>query len=204
LTHIRRALDGYQGRREPTGDAERAAVAMVLRRGVEAPGEPEVLLIERVRRPGDPWSGQMAFPGGRRELGDASLRATAERETSEEVGLDLGGAQSLARLDDVRGRPRRPRGIVVSAFVYHLASTLEVRPNREVEEALWVPLSHLLDPERRVDYRYPLAPEMVFPGVVVGDPERHVVWGLTFRFLEIFFTVLDVPFPPASSTETGR
>ncbi|NNL85157.1 MAG: NUDIX domain-containing protein, partial [Myxococcales bacterium] len=49
----------------------------------------EVLFIERARHPDDPWSGHMALPGGRLDPVDASLRAAAERETREEVGVEL-------------------------------------------------------------------------------------------------------------------
>ena len=62
----------------------RAAVAMVLRPA--AGGASEVLLIERAEKPGDPWSGHMAFPGGRLDPSDPDPRFTAERETFEEVG----------------------------------------------------------------------------------------------------------------------
>ena len=44
------------------------------------PEDPELLFIERAKREGDPWSGQMAFPGGRVEESDRSVRETAQRE----------------------------------------------------------------------------------------------------------------------------
>ena len=73
-----RRIDNYLG---PT-----AAVAAVLRFGEKGP---EVLFIERAVKEGDPWSGQMAFPGGRTELKDKSSLDTARRETLEEIGFDL-------------------------------------------------------------------------------------------------------------------
>ncbi|MFN7699333.1 MAG: NUDIX domain-containing protein [Deltaproteobacteria bacterium] len=51
----------------------RAAVAAILRE--RAPGAPEVLFIRRAEKPGDPWSGHMAFPGGKQEPGDPDLTA---------------------------------------------------------------------------------------------------------------------------------
>ena len=62
----------------------RAAVALVLRGPAEAPG---ILFIKRASRDGDPWSGQMAFPGGRYDPADESEKETAIRETEEEVFL---------------------------------------------------------------------------------------------------------------------
>ncbi|RKP07586.1 NUDIX hydrolase domain-like protein, partial [Thamnocephalis sphaerospora] len=51
-------------------------------------GRTEILYIRRTSNPRDPWSGQIAFPGGKREHGETDRQAT-ERETREEVGLDL-------------------------------------------------------------------------------------------------------------------
>ena len=72
------------GRRMLRPLLRRAAVAMILR---DEGGEAQILMIKRAARDGDPWSGHMAFPGGRMEKEDQSLRETAIRETFEEVGL---------------------------------------------------------------------------------------------------------------------
>jgi len=56
-----------------------------------------------------------------------------------------------------------------------------------------VPLRHLRDASRHVEFPYAPAAGRRFPGIVVGQPERHVVWGLTYRFLEIFFDIVDRP-----------
>ncbi|MDP5071772.1 MAG: NUDIX domain-containing protein, partial [Congregibacter sp.] len=68
------------------GIMKRAAVALVLQL---RDGELGVLMIRRAEREGDPWSGQMAFPGGRMDKTDANGYAVAVRETHEEVGLLL-------------------------------------------------------------------------------------------------------------------
>ena len=193
LDLIRKALEGHRPRLRPAG--RQAAVALVLRGGGAGP---EILFIERAEHPEDPWSGHMAFPGGRVDPGDPSPRSAAERETAEEVGLDLAQAEVLGRLDDLEGRHAgRPAGLVISAFVYHVADPPRLRPNQEVREALWVPVRQVLDPARHVDFRFPRYPRSMpaFPGIVVGDPERHVVWGLTYRFLERFFEIVGRPLP---------
>ena len=169
----------------------RAAVAMVLREPAPGSGGAEVLFIERARHPEDPWSGHMAFPGGRVDPEDADPRRAAERETEEEVGLSLAGAEPLGRLHDLR-EVARPGGLVISAFAYHLPEPGPLRPNHEVASAFWVPVRDLLDPARHVPWRRTGLP-VAFPGIVVGDPERHVVWGLTLRFLEDFFEALGRP-----------
>lgn len=153
------------------------------------------LFIERARRPSDPWSGQMAFPGGIVEDQDAGPRAAAERETLEEVGLPLARARYLGRLDDMQGRHAgHPAGIVVCAFVYCAEFAQPLRPNYEVAEALWVPLRYFLDPARYTTVPHPTQPEQRFPGVRVGESQRHVVWGLTRRFLLSFFDIVEVRF----------
>ena len=188
LDDIRRALAAHEPRIIDPSGKRQAAVAMLLH---EAAAGPEVLFIERAQRAGDPWSGQMAFPGGRVERADADARAAAERETFEEVGLSLVLAESLGRLDDLEGRHAgRPAELVVSAFVYRVDQAGPLLANQEVEDALWVPLARLLDPVHHVDYEYHLAPGATWPGIVVGQPDRHVVWGLTYRFVERFFDLM--------------
>ena len=169
----------------------RAAVAMLLR---EAAAGPQVLFIERARREGDPWSGHMAFPGGRLEAGDDGVRAAAERETLEEVGISLAGARCLGRLDDKAGNPRVQPRLVVSAWVFALEGAGETVLNVEVQQAIWFPLAGLLDPECHVPHRMGEV-DVEFPGILVGEPGRHVVWGLTYSFLESFFRAVDRPLP---------
>jgi 8-oxo-dGTP pyrophosphatase MutT (NUDIX family) len=194
LSEIERSLARYRPRLIEGSGLARAAVAMVLRDGAD--GSPEVLLIERARRARDPWSGHMAFPGGRVSFEDASPQQTAERETLEEVGLPLVSARRLGRLDDLEGRHAgRSAGLVISGFVYHHGSPGSLRANHEVEEAFWVPLADLAREERRVTYPYVAPGISSFPGILVGRPDRHVVWGLTYRFLEVFFQVVGKPLP---------
>jgi 8-oxo-dGTP pyrophosphatase MutT (NUDIX family) len=153
----------------------------------------DVLFIERARFSGDPWSGHMAFPGGGVEPDDPSGRAAAERETLEEVGLSLAGAELLGQLDDKRGNPRTNPELVISAFVYHTRAPGDLAINHEVQDAFWFPLGGLLDRARHVQYT--AHGEFEFPGILVGEPDRHVVWGLTYSFLESFFHVLGSPLP---------
>lgn len=58
-------------------------------------GDPEVLFIKRAARSGDRWTSHVALPGGKRDPEDADDKATAIRETMEEVGIDLNNEQSL-------------------------------------------------------------------------------------------------------------
>ncbi len=191
LETIRRRLASHDPLEIQRVDQRQAAVALILRERAEL----EVLLIERARMDGDPWSGHMAFPGGRVDPQDADAKAAALRETREEVGVDLMQAEELGRLDDLEGNHGRlPPRIVVSAFVYLAAAPLVLDTNHEVEDAFWVPLRFFTDTGRHIEYQYPPSSEsMRFPGILVGDPDRHVVWGLTYRFLEHFLRLAGEP-----------
>ncbi|KAI8055698.1 hypothetical protein BDF22DRAFT_599948, partial [Syncephalis plumigaleata] len=84
-------------------------------------GVAELLFIRRTSNPQDPWSGQIAFPGGKRESGETD-RETAERETKEEVGLDLRSSAFtfLGALDEreVTTRFGRRLLLILCPFVY--------------------------------------------------------------------------------------
>jgi 8-oxo-dGTP pyrophosphatase MutT (NUDIX family) len=172
-------------------DGARAAVAVVLREGR---GGPEVLFIERARHEGDPWSGHMAFPGGRVDPVDADTRAAAERETLEEVGLSLASATHIGRLDDKTGNPRTASKLVISAYVYRFHEEPELSINHEVANAFWFPIEDLLDPDLHVGYDMEQY-DIRMPGILVGEPDRHIVWGLTYSFLESFFVAVGEPLP---------
>lgn len=197
LVEIRDALCGFRPALTPAGTGRAAAVALVLR---EQSGDPEVLLIHRAEQRGDPWSGHMALPGGRVDGADASAESAARRETLEEVGLDLRGAAPLCRLDDLQGRQAgRPNGMVISAFVYHCEAPGALTPDaREVQDAFFFPLRELANPARHIRRRFRDSGGVELPGIVVGDPARHIVWGLTYRFIEDFHRALKRPFPAQS------
>ena len=75
--------------------SRRAAVAAIFTPQLD------LLFMERAKVEGDPWSGHIAFPGGHEEDQDDSSLHTAMRETHEELGLDLSGAEVLGSLDEV-------------------------------------------------------------------------------------------------------
>ena len=110
-----------------------AAVAAVFRQRAD---DVEVLMIHRAEDPRDPWSGHMAFPGGRVEGGDQDPPAAAVRETREEVGLDLEtNGILLGRLSDVAAVGRgRPMSLVIEPFVYSVDIWPDLKPNHEVAE----------------------------------------------------------------------
>lgn len=160
------------------GAVARAAVAAVI-----SPAG-ELLFIRRAEREGDPWSGHVAFPGGKAEPGDSGPVATAMRETVEEVGVALDASgQLLGPLDELLapGRAGPPR-LVVSPFVFGLDRSVSLRPNREVASAHWIPLDRLARGDGRSSF------ELTWSGAVLRMPcidlEGLRIWGLTLRMLD--------------------
>jgi 8-oxo-dGTP pyrophosphatase MutT (NUDIX family) len=164
----------------PLAGTRAAAIALIL---LEAGESFEVLLIERAERAGDPWSGHMALPGGHVDPADADLAATAERETWEEVGLDLSqGGERLGRVSD--HAPAQGLPIRVRPFVYLLQARPTLRLGEEVRNAFWVPVAPLQRGEQSTTFRFERAGQSTeFPA---WDIHGRVVWGLTYRVLDEF------------------
>jgi 8-oxo-dGTP pyrophosphatase MutT (NUDIX family) len=175
---LRRALAPTLSMTRTMPEGPAAAVAAIFRSG---PSGLEVLFIKRSERLGDPWSGHMAFPGGRRDPVDRDLLATALRETDEEIGLDLSRAGELVGVledQDATGRgtkaplPTRP-------FVFELTSAPTLTLNPEVTEVIWAPVAPLVGGELsttvHIDYK---GQPYDLPG---WNIEGRVVWGLTYR-----------------------
>ncbi len=174
---IREHLAAHPPQRIREPGAIQAAVAIVL--VPNRAGNPEVLLIKRAEHDGDPWSGQMALPGGRREPHDDSLLRTACRESREETGIELPPDALLGQLDDLHPRTPVLPPIVVRPFVFGLGERPMVATNPEVTLHLWVPLATLRSGAgvSRVAIR---GVDLEVPSYVVGP---HVVWGITERIL---------------------
>ena len=167
-----------------------AAVAMLLRNGGSGL---QVLFIERIEREDDPWSGHIAFPGGRLRDRDETLQAAAERETREEIGIDLREAEYLGRLDDLSGTTL---SVQVSGFAYLLSLSAPqgtsdrespsgeiLTLNHEVRSTFWLDLKDLADPHRHLHSRFQIdGRQLLLPAIEIGKG-RPLLWGLTYRFV---------------------
>jgi 8-oxo-dGTP pyrophosphatase MutT (NUDIX family) len=124
-----------------TGREAAATVAAVLVPIIAHPGGLSVLFTQRTAHL-KAHSGQVSFPGGRTEPGDASPEETALRESEEEIGLARGRVEVLARLPEYFTRT----GFRVTPVVGLIEPPLALAPDPgEVESVFEVPLAFLLD-----------------------------------------------------------
>jgi 8-oxo-dGTP pyrophosphatase MutT (NUDIX family) len=186
VDELRRALSRPPATLTPT--TGHAAVAAVF--STDGPA-PELLLVRRTTRPSDPWSGHLAFPGGRVEPDEDPFDA-ARRETVEEVGLPLRPEWMVGRLDDLAAIGGRP-GLVIRPYVFAVPGPLPdlVLQEREIAEVLRVPLPYLLADTGRGPMAWSRGelqltlPKVDLPGVDVP------LWGLTLHMVDDLLDRLD-------------
>jgi 8-oxo-dGTP pyrophosphatase MutT (NUDIX family) len=167
---------------EKTGVMQ-TSVALILTPGTRGP---EALLIRRAERAGDPWSGHIALPGGRREPSDADRLATAVRETEEEVGVLLTAPALLGALDDLHPSTPRLPPLVISPYVFGLPSRPVTRLSDEVAAVAWLTLKDLPARESKAE---------IHTGGKAREVDCYrvdglVIWGLTYRILRGFLPLL--------------
>jgi 8-oxo-dGTP pyrophosphatase MutT (NUDIX family) len=194
-----------QGRLDPAGDSQvpaaeegltHAAVTLLLRPSGGAGGDvtgdsAEILFIKRAKRAGDPWSGHLAFPGGRAEKEDATLLEVAMREAAEEVGIDARqGGRLLGRLPTVRPLSTRIPSITVTPFVALAPQDAVPRvQSSEVEEAFWMPLAVLRRTGRSAAVRWEARDgTREFPAF---PSPKGPIWGITERILSQFLALVE-------------
>src|SRR5438876_413053 len=169
-------------------DVRRAAVALIFRAGED--GSPELLFVKRAEYPGDPWSGQIAFPGGREEADDTSLAETAIRETREETGIDLArDGQLIGTLDDLRPRTVRLPAVLVRPYVALLDHAAPLALSAEIALAFWIPFGSLAQTESwREDTVFARGIQI---NARVFRHQDHVIWGMTERILAQLMALLE-------------
>ncbi len=169
LSRVLRSLSDEQG--------ANAAVAVLLKQEKEGFS---VFFVKRDENVADPWSGQMAFPGGKRDEKDVDLKQTVVRETLEETGISLlEGCRFLGVLTALRSRPRPD--LCILPFVVLVEYEPRVRLNRnELEDSCWILFEELVHSKTLVKFDFGEV-----PACSVGN---RVIWGLTYRILENLFT----------------
>lgn len=160
----------------PTTLRESAVLVPIFR---DAVGEATLVLVRRTNY--GVHGGQLAFPGGKREPADASLLATALRETEEEIGLPAAAIEVLAELPPVH---TRSNGFQIAPFLARISPPPTWRFDPiELAEVLQVPVRHLADPTTAGQELWQLpgwpAPELI-DFWRVGP---HHLWGATYRIV---------------------
>lgn len=189
---LRRALLVYQDQAQSSPSAldlgTQAAVSVVLR----GTNDPDLLMIKRAHFDHDPWSGQMALPGGRRDDTDTDLIQTAIRETMEETALDLGqGAQHLGQLKDLKPSAVQLPKLTITPFVFVVGPNTEASvASPEIDQIFWVSIDDLCKRDRSCSVEIPMpdGQKQEFPCYIV---EGRPVWGLTFRIVSELLQVLN-------------
>ena len=156
-----------------------AAVAILLKPDEQ---DMDILFVKRAENPRDPWSGQIALPGGKRSIKDRDLKETVFREILEETGINLFDRCSFLGVTAPVRSQLNPE-IRVLPFVFLLEHEHTVRLNMdELERYYWIPMGDLIRNERAARFRFGTR-----PAFIVGDV---IIWGLTFRILKGFFQAL--------------
>lgn len=174
---------------EPTScstGCTRASVAMILHQSGK---DVEVLFIQRAAHELDPWSGHIAFPGGKMEEGEVEFQ-TACRETLEETGIDLGRGRYLGRLSDIIGA-NLPVRVACCLFCIDREDCKPVL-NDEVRDLFWVALSDLTDPSRHLQSSvlFDNRPLDV-PSIRLPVENKPALWGITYRLVMQFTAMLE-------------
>ena len=161
---------------ERGGAAEpRAAVGIIV---CSLPVE-SVLLVKRNEHRRDPWSGHYAFPGGRREDGDATIYQTCVREVAEETGILLEpGSLERACEPALAGRNVKAP-ILVQPYVFRLEERPQVTiEEREIARYAWLSTESFRDLARHriVEVRS----TMIRPVYPMDD---YFIWGFTYSLL---------------------
>ncbi|MDH5450335.1 MAG: CoA pyrophosphatase [Candidatus Bathyarchaeota archaeon] len=142
----------------------------------------KVLFVKRIENPIDPWSGQMAFPGGKRDAMDKHLKQTVVRETLEETNINLRDCcHFLGTLTAIRST-RRPEMKILPFVILLDHEPLIKLSERELEGFVWISLRELVQNKGIAKFGFGEVPAYVI--------ESNVIWGLTYRIIENFLQIL--------------
>jgi 8-oxo-dGTP pyrophosphatase MutT (NUDIX family) len=141
-----------------------------------------VLFVKRVENPSDPWSGQMALPGGKRKPKDKDLKDTVMRETMEETGIKLDDCRFLGVLTAIRSKPK-PK-IKILPFIVLLEDEPKLKLNKaELESFIWVPFEEVVQSKGTVEFSFGKVPAYIFADAIV--------WGITYKILSKFVKAVE-------------
>ena len=149
-------------------------------------GEPFVVFAKRTERVGT-HRGQISFPGGRVDPGDAGFLEAALRESEEEIGLPREAVEPLGALDDTETVATQ---FIITPWVGVVRQPVAWQPDgHEIDKVIEVPLAALRDrASLRVEYRERAG---AVHEVLFWDYQGETIWGATARILKQYLDVLE-------------
>ena len=161
-------------KRNPDFQEANAAVSLILKPAIK---DYEVLFVKRVERQSDPWSGQIAFPGGKRDLRDRTLKDTIIREVFEETNIKLKKTNFLGVLKIIYSEPNT--NFKILPFIALLKKNPIIKLNKnELDSFFWISYKKIKRNKGFVGARNKKVPAYIF-----GE---NIVWGVTYNILEMF------------------
>ena len=158
-------------------DVQAAVVALLK----EVDQEFQVLFVNRAEKSTDPWSGQTALPGGKRNCEDQDMKETVVREIMEETGINLlDGCRFLGVLEPLRSTQKPEMQIL--PFVVLQEKKQIIKLNEELTGYFWTPLKELVKHEGTIKYNFEEYPAYIL--------EKRIVWGLTYRIMQKLLSLL--------------
>ena len=168
---------------KPSGRPQASVLIAILNYG-EYIESPELIYTQRSSHLST-HSGEVSFPGGKTEDGDASLFDTALRESNEEMSLNGEDVTMLGKLDYLISRHK----IEVNPFIATVDKAQDLQANEEIQEIFTVPLSFLLDPKNIK--RESIERQGSVWEVPTWSLKNQKIWGLTamitINFLNVCF-----------------
>lgn len=131
-------------------------------------------------------AGEVAFPGGKREEKDETLRNTALREAQEEVNLELKDVEVLGEISSVQSR----FGLSVTPYIGILKSNTLIADGKEIAEVFSVPLNFIKNNMQKEQKSENWDNKKVF--FPFFEFENKMVWGLTAYMTVEFLKLLDI------------
>jgi 8-oxo-dGTP pyrophosphatase MutT (NUDIX family) len=164
-----------------TAPGEQTLAAVLVPLLVSAPSEPPHVVLTRRRADLRRHAGEISFPGGRRDPGDADLSATALREAHEEIGLAPNAVELIGELPAIS---TFATNYLIHPFVGLIepGQQWEVSP-REVDVVLELPLGAVQQSKTRAEIERRGVKFEVDAYVLDGN----LIWGATFRILADLF-----------------
>ncbi|MEM0097025.1 MAG: CoA pyrophosphatase [Conexivisphaerales archaeon] len=163
----------------PTNVGQWAAVAIIIDNSRNS-----TLIVKRIARRNDPWSGDVAFPGGRYNSVDRDLVETAIRETLEETGIDLNSSNFMGTMEIYK--PSNELLVKVLPVVFYANKIDNVKISKEeLESFYWLPLdlrnTTLLKQKMKGFYENWT---LIYNGITI--------WGMTYRILKSLLETLNL------------